>query len=116
MEKWINFIQTNSEILTKAAIVALSLLILFYLARILRQIKRLNRSLGSITENIQAYFDVILQEEEPKMQKEPEEEVAVAARCERGCRRTETYETGGGRSIQCGIAGILFLIICSNMV
>ncbi len=82
MEKWINFIQTNSEILTKAAIVALSLLVLFYLARILRQIKRLNRSLGSITENIQAYFDVILQEEEPKMQKEPEEEVAVAATAE----------------------------------
>ncbi len=82
MEKWMNFIQTNSEILTKAAIVALSLIILFYLARILRQIKRLNRSLGSITENIQAYFDVILQEEEPKMQEEAGEEVAPAATAE----------------------------------
>lgn len=34
--------------------------------RLLRQQKRLNRSLGTITERIQAYFDVILTEEEPE--------------------------------------------------
>ena len=67
MEKWISILQTYSEILTGAAVVVMGLFLAFFLIRILRQIKRLNRSLGSITENIQAYFDVILQEE-------PEEE------------------------------------------
>ena len=63
MEKWMSILQTYSEILTGAAVVVMGLFLAFFLIRILRQIKRLNRSLGSITENIQAYFDVILQEE-----------------------------------------------------
>lgn len=63
MEEWISFLQTYSEILTGAAVVVLGLLLMIFLARILRQIKRLNRSLGSITGNMQAYFDVILRED-----------------------------------------------------
>ncbi|MCI9081676.1 MAG: hypothetical protein HFI70_05040 [Lachnospiraceae bacterium] len=66
MEKIMNFLQNYNEILTEAALILMSLIVLIFLARILRQIKRLNRSLGSITENIQAYFDVILQEEPQK--------------------------------------------------
>jgi len=66
MEKIIDFLQSYNEILTGAAIILMSLVLIIFLAGILRQIKRLNRSLGSITENIQAYFDVILQEEEPQ--------------------------------------------------
>lgn len=66
MEKIINFLQSYNEILTGAVLVLMSLVLIIFLAGILRQIKRLNRSLGSITENIQAYFDVILQEEEPQ--------------------------------------------------
>lgn len=42
----------------------MGLIAIWLLARVLRQIKRLNKSLGNITENIQAYFDVILREEE----------------------------------------------------
>ncbi len=38
----------------------------FLLWRLLRQQKRLNKSLAMITGNIQAYFDVILAEEEPE--------------------------------------------------
>ena len=48
----------------------LGLILTIILLRILRQIKRLNRSLQSITNNIQAYFDVIMQEEVPKQDEE----------------------------------------------
>lgn len=65
MEKWVSFLQSHNEILTEAAIAALALVLIILLARILKQIKRLNRSLSSITKNIQAYFDIIMQEEEP---------------------------------------------------
>lgn len=63
MDKIMSFLQNYNEILTGAAIVLMSFVLIIFLARILRQIKRLNRSLGSITENIQAYIEVILQEE-----------------------------------------------------
>lgn len=63
MEEWIRIVQTHSEVLTVAAIVAMGLILAISLSRILRQIKKLNRSLASITNNIQAYFDVIMQEE-----------------------------------------------------
>ena len=66
MEKWVSILQTHSEVLTVASIVVMGLILAISLSRILRQIKRLNRSLTSITDNIQAYFDVILQEEEPQ--------------------------------------------------
>ncbi len=73
MEELMSFLQTYSEILTGAAIIVMGLLLMLFLMGILRQIKRLNKSLGSITANMQAYFDVILQEEEPA----PEEPVKV---------------------------------------
>ncbi len=63
MEEWISILQTYSEVLTVASIVMVGLILAISLSRILRQIKRLNRSLTSITKNIQAYFDVIMQEE-----------------------------------------------------
>lgn len=63
MEEWIRIVQTHSEVLTVAAIVVMGLILAISLSRILRQIKKLNRSLASITNNIQAYFDVIMQEE-----------------------------------------------------
>lgn len=63
MEKWLSILQTHSEVLTAASIVVMGLILAISLSRILRQIKRLNRSLTSITDNIQAYFDVIMQEE-----------------------------------------------------
>ena len=63
MEKWVSILQTHSEVLTVASIVVMGLILAISLSRILRQIKRLNRSLTSITDNIQAYFDVIMQEE-----------------------------------------------------
>lgn len=63
MEKWVSILQTHSEVLTVASIVVMGLILAISLSRILRQIKRLNRSLTSITNNIQAYFDVIMQEE-----------------------------------------------------
>lgn len=69
MEKWLSFLQSHSEILTGAAMVVLGLVLTIILARILRQIKRLNRSLLSITENVQAYFDVIMSDE-PQSQEE----------------------------------------------
>lgn len=63
MEEWVRIVQTHSEVLTVAAIVVMGLILAISLSRILRQIKKLNRSLASITNNIQAYFDVIMQEE-----------------------------------------------------
>lgn len=63
MEKWVSILQTHSEVLTVASIVVMGLILAISLSRILRQIKKLNRSLTSITDNIQAYFDVIMQEE-----------------------------------------------------
>ena len=71
MEKWISILQTYNEVLTVASIVAVGLILAITLLRILRQIKRLNRSLSGITQNVQAYFDVIMQEE-PEAQGEPE--------------------------------------------
>lgn len=73
MEEWIRIVQTHSEVLTVAAIVFMGLILAVSLSRILRQIKKLNRSLTSITNNIQAYFDVIMQEE-PQAQEEPQEQ------------------------------------------
>ena len=63
MEKWVSILQTHSEVLTVASIVVMGVILAISLSRILRQIKKLNRSLTSITDNIQAYFDVIMQEE-----------------------------------------------------
>ncbi len=76
MEELLSFLQSYSEILTGAAIIVMGLLLLIFSARILKQIKRLNQSLKSITDNMQAYFDVILQEDS-HIPEEPEEPVRV---------------------------------------
>ena len=49
MEKWIFFLQKYDEILIKGAVILIGLIAMLLLIGILRQIKRLNRSLGSIT-------------------------------------------------------------------
>ena len=64
MEEVLFYLQRYDEILIRAIAIFAGLIVLLYLARILRQIKRLNKSLGNITEKIKAYFDVILREEE----------------------------------------------------
>lgn len=85
MEKWISFLQMYSGILTGAAVVALGLVLVIILARILRQIKRLNRSLSSITKNMEAYFDVILQDES---------EMAGEAQVPEGQQAQEVLQSG----------------------
>ena len=62
----------------------------FLLWRVLRQQKRLNKSLAMITGNIQAYFDVIMTEEETE-----EPEAAPLARQQ----REETFFADGERSV-----------------
>ncbi len=68
MEKWMFYLQKYNEILTEAAAFLLALIALMLLIGILIQIKRLNKGLGNIIGNIQAYFDVILREEEEEEQ------------------------------------------------
>ena len=86
MEELINFWQKYNEILNGAVIILMGLLIVIFLTRILRQIKRLNKSLGSITGNIQAYFDVILKEEE-EMEEEQQSSKMVQAQEKEGERK-----------------------------
>lgn len=78
METLINFWQKYDGILTEAAVLLIGLLGVILLARVLRQIKRLNKNLGNITGNVQAYMDVILKEE-AEYEEEPE---MVQARAE----------------------------------
>ena len=100
MEKWINILQNYDGILTVAAVLVMGLILEFYLIRILRQIKRLNLNLGSITQNIQEYFDVIMQEEpqiiseekkepEPVMIQSKEESVDSESLVEQELRKQE---------------------------
>lgn len=69
MNTIINILQTYAELWKMGLAAVLGIVGLFLLAGILRQIKRLNTNLKSVTANIQAYVDVILAEED-----EPEEE------------------------------------------
>lgn len=78
MGKWISFLQMYDRNLTEAALLLMGLVFIIILLRILRQIKRLNRSLTGITKNIQAYFDVIMQEEEQEQEEEPVREVQAS--------------------------------------
>lgn len=64
MEELLQLAQTYRWILAAGAAALMGLVLMIYLSRILRQIKRLNKSLGSISENMQAYMDVVLSEEE----------------------------------------------------
>lgn len=68
MNAIINILQTYAELWKMGLAAVLGIVGLFLLAGILKQIKRLNTNLKSVTANIQAYVDVILAEEE-----EPEE-------------------------------------------
>ncbi len=95
MEKWVSILQTHSEVLTVASIVVMGLILAISLSRILRQIKRLNRSLTSITDNIQAYFDVIMQEEpqdQGKQQMQGKQQSQENARSQRAEAETEPTE------------------------
>ena len=94
MEKWVSFLQSHSEVLTEAAIIVLGLLLAVILLRILRQIKRLNRSLLSITKNVQAYFDVIMQEEVSGQDKpqEAEERAQQQSKCSDGVETSVEQE------------------------
>ena len=100
MEKWVSILQTHSEVLTVASIVVMGVILAISLSRILRQIKRLNLNLGSITQNIQEYFDVIMQEEpqiiseekkepEPVMIQSKEESVDSESLVEQELRKQE---------------------------
>ncbi len=76
MENWMFFLQKYQEILIKGAVILIGLIAMLLLIGILRQIKKLNKGFRNITENIQAYFDVILREEEEE--EEEEEKLASA--------------------------------------
>ena len=52
MEKIVSILQNYNEILTEAFVALMSLILIIFLARILRQIKRLNLSLTSITNTL----------------------------------------------------------------
>lgn len=71
MGEWIKVLQNHGEILTGAAIILIGLFLVITLSRILKQIKRLNQSLGNITGSMQEYFEVILKED---MEEEEETE------------------------------------------
>ena len=91
MEEFLQFAQTYRWALGTAGAVLAGLILLFYLARILRQIKRLNKSLGSIAENIQAYVDVVMSEEEEA--EEAAEKNSTAREQARGQRQeAEPYQ------------------------
>ncbi|MEG0961337.1 MAG: hypothetical protein RR139_09935 [Lachnospiraceae bacterium] len=82
MKEMIVWMQQNTEILAMAAGGLLVVMLFGFLARIVKQIKRLNISLKSITQNIQNYMDVILKEE-TKETKEAEPERVTLTREEK---------------------------------
>lgn len=89
MEEVLFYLQRYDEILTRAIAIFIGLIVLIYLARILRQIKRLNKNLANITGNMQAYFDVILKEEK----EENGQEVSVSTSETEKKTKTETVQT-----------------------
>ena len=80
MEEWIRTLQNYGELLAGAAMIILGLVLLIVLSRILKQIKRLNKSLGQITGSMQSYFDVILKED---AEQEEESETVQAVKEEK---------------------------------
>ena len=97
MEEFLQFAQTYRWALGTAGAVLAGLILLFYLARILRQIKRLNKSLGNITENIQAYFDVILREDEEEKGQEKEQPWEYCGEYTSLCGCGDERRRGSGR-------------------
>ena len=83
MEEWIRLLQEHQEIVEKAAAVFIGLLGIVLLSRILRQMKQLNKSLGKITGSVQAYFDVIMQEDAGQEEKRGREDETARAMEER---------------------------------
>lgn len=63
MDAVLQVLQNYNKIITEGAAVLAVLIGLILLAGIWRHVKRLNKSLNSITGNMQAYFDVILSED-----------------------------------------------------
>lgn len=92
MEEWINLLENYSEILTGAAVIFMGLILMIFLGRILRQIKKLNKSLGSITGNMQAYFDVILKEDMESTEAAPTPAVQQSAVMAKEEKREEPME------------------------
>ena len=76
-------LQNYGEIAKIGLEAVFGIVILCLLAGILKQIKRLNSSLKSITANMQAYFDVILtEEEETNSEQHMEREEEIRAKIE----------------------------------
>lgn len=78
----IDILQNYGEIAHLGLEAVLGIAILCLLAGMLKQIKRLNTSLKSITGNMQAYFDVILTEEESDSEQHIEKEEEIRAKIE----------------------------------
>lgn len=88
-----HILQNYGEVWKIGIITFMSILILLVLAGIFRQIKRLNQSLKSITDNMQAYFNVILTDEpETEKQEEAESEEDIRAQVE-AMKKKEEEET-----------------------
>lgn len=76
-------LQNYGEIANIGLEAVLGIAMLCLLKGILKQIKRLNTSLKSITANMQAYFDVILtEEEESDSEQHMEKEEEIRAKIE----------------------------------
>lgn len=76
-------LQNYGEIANIGLEAVIGIAMLCLLTGILKQIKRLNASLKSITSNMQAYFDVILTEEgEPDGEQQIEKEEEIRAKIE----------------------------------
>lgn len=78
----IDILQNYGEIAHLGLEAVVGIAILCLLAGMLKQIKRLNTSLKSITGNMQAYFDVILTEEESDSEQHIEKEEEIRAKIE----------------------------------
>ncbi len=74
----IHILQDYQEIWKTGLAALVLILVLTLLSRILKQMRKLNESLKSITTNMQAYFDVILTEDkelEESIQEDTEESI-----------------------------------------
>lgn len=82
MSTVINVLENYEEIWKTGLAGIIAIIGLFLLAGILKQIKKLNGNLKSITANMQAYFDVILTEESVEEEKTEENEAEIRAKIE----------------------------------
>lgn len=92
MEEVISILQNYSEMIAGAVVFLMAWIAIIFLAGILRQIKRLNASLSSITGNMQAYFDVILSEDMQEEEQEITEKVIDVRNAEKGEEATAELE------------------------